>query len=348
MRYDVAVIGAGIMGAATAATLAHRGRKVVLLEQFGVGHERGSSHGRSRIFRYSYPDASFVAMAMEALPLWREYEWQADEPLVTNTGGFDVGEGIEKNLAALEECGARVEYLSGREVSSRWPFVGIAPDEDAVFQPDAGMIYADRALNAFIQVARDGGAQVKERSPVEALEQHGDRVRLVSGRARVEAAACVVTAGAWAQPLLATAGIELDVKPTRETVVYYRNARALQPTFVDWGSPAVYALPSPGGELKAGEHIAGPEIDPAETGSASVESADRVTKWVTERFPEADPKAIRTETCLYTNTDDQSFVLESKERIVVGSACSGHGFKFAPLIGRRLADLADEINEHKR
>jgi sarcosine oxidase len=152
------------------------------------------------------------------------------------------------------------------------------------------------------------------------------------------ARSAVVTAGGWARDLLASAGIDLPVWVTRETVAYFELERK-PPTLVDWGDPTVYALFSPGHGLKAGRHIAGPEVDPDGEGSPDPESVDVVGEWVARHYPQAAP-VHHSETCLYTNTDDQRFILERHGNVVVGSPCSGHGFKFAPLIGERLADLA--------
>jgi glycine/D-amino acid oxidase-like deaminating enzyme len=197
------------------------------------------------------------------------------------------------------------------------------------------VIAADAAVAAFVASARAAGAEVREGARVSGLEQGA----VVLGDERIEAGNVVVTAGGWARDLLATAGIDLPVRPTRETVSYFALDDDV-PTLCDWGHPTVYALPSPGHGLKAGEHIAGPTTDPDEEGTINEESIARVATWVRERFPNADPTPSHSETCIYTNTEDEHFILERHDNIVVGSACSGHGFKFAPLIGKRLAGLA--------
>ena len=150
----------------------------------------------------------------------------------------------------------------------------------------------------------------------------------------------VVTAGGWARALLAGAGITLDAWPTRETVAYFRAPHE-PPTLVDWGDPSVYALFDPVHGLKAGEHIAGPETDPDLEGEPNDASIARLKQWVADRYEGVDPEPVGAETCIYTNTDDETFILERRDGIVIGSACSGHGFKFAPLIGKRLADLVE-------
>jgi sarcosine oxidase len=132
----------------------------------------------------------------------------------------------------------------------------------------------------------------------------------------------------------------LEAKPTRETVAYFPGDFE-PPTLVDWGDPSVYALPDGRRGLKVAEHIAGPFTDPDRTGEVDQASVSRVSAWVAARYPDIDHRPMGAETCIYTNTPDGHFVLERHGNIVVGSACSGHGFKFAPLIGERLADLAE-------
>jgi sarcosine oxidase len=338
---DVVVVGAGVMGCAAARAIARSGRDVLLLEQFEIGHRRGSSHGASRIFRYSYHDAAFVAMAMESLELWRELEAESGSPLLTTLGGLDLGPTLEAHVTALEAHGARFEMLSGREAARRFPAFSFPPDEDVLYQPDAGIVAAERAVRAFLASARASGARLEERARVRRLRVNSDRVELDLGGRAVEATVVVVTAGAWARGLLAGAGIDLPTRPSRETVAYFDvDGAETLPPLVNWGFPSVYALPSPGQGLKAGEHHAGPDVDPDDEGEANRESVRRLRSWVAERYrsPEIQPRSV--ETCLYTNTADQGFVLERRGPVVVGSACSGHGFKFAPLVGRRLAELA--------
>ncbi|CAN5721413.1 N-methyl-L-tryptophan oxidase [soil metagenome] len=336
---DVVIVGAGIMGSATARALSKSGLTVNVLEQFEPGHTNGSSHGSSRIFRLSYPDATYVSMAQEALSLWRAAEEETGESLVVTTGGFDAGEEIEANADALGECGAAFEMVKGADVGDRWPEIRLAPDETALWQPDAGIALADRALEAFLRVATHAGVRLYGNTRVESLELSEDGVEVHARGKSFHGGVAIVTSGGWAAPLLATAGVKLDVKPTRETVSYF-SIKESPPTLVEWSNPSIYALPAPGFGLKAGEHIAGPPTDPDRSGEPNLESVERISAWVADRFPGADPTPARAETCIYTNTPDEHFVLERHGPIVVGSPCSGHGFKFAPLIGKRLAELA--------
>jgi sarcosine oxidase len=343
---DVVIVGGGIMGASTARALSRSGLTVNLVEQFEPGHKRGSSHGTSRIFRFSYPDPMYVAMAQEALALWRETEEEAGESLVLTTGGFDAGDGIESNADALTECGATFEMVKGVDARERWPQVGLAPDELVLWQPDAGVVLADKALSTFVRIAMRAGVRVHSNSRATSLELTEDGVAVNCESKTFHGAVAVVTAGGWAPTLLDTAGVTLDVRPTRETISYFAIKES-PPTLVEWrgtepqeDDPSIYALPAPGFGLKVGEHIAGPTTDPDQPGEVNLDSVERISSWVSRRFPGADPTPAHAETCIYTNTPDEHFVLERHGPIVVGSPCSGHGFKFAPLIGKRLANLA--------
>jgi len=337
---EFVVVGAGVMGAATARALARAGREVALLEQLEIGHSRGSSHGRSRVFRLSYADPMYVAMAQEALPLWRELEDETGRDILETTGEVDIGEAALANHEALESMGAACERLSPEEAGERFPMFAFPPSKPVVYQPDSGITLADGAVRAFVDSAVGHGAELRERTRVVSLHPRGDRVEVETGGGALACRVAVATAGAWVRPLLASAGIDLPVEPSRETAAYFRLDGPMR-VVVDWDlSPLFYALPDPGRGIKAAQHHAGPVAYPDEVGEVSEEAIARLSAWVGERIPAADPEPWSAETCLYTNTDDERFILERHGPLVVGSACSGHGFKFAPLIGKRLAELA--------
>jgi len=318
----VAVVGAGVNGLAAAATLARTGHEVVVHEQYELDHRHGSSHGRSRIFRLSYPESHWVQLAKEAHKGWRALEEETGERLIEYTGLLELGATSED---ALDACDVPWEALEPEAVALRF---GIRAEGRALLQPEAGISLADRARRAFATVARRHGATIDEHAKVESL-------------AELEADVIIVTAGGWAKPLLAAEGVALDVAVTRETVVYFELERSV-PSLIEYGrgpGEGMYALRDPLHGLKAGVHVAGPAADPDEAGEPEPVLVETTVEWVRERFPEAGP-AVASETCLYTTTPDHSFVLERHGRIVVGSACSGHGFKFAPAVGTRLAALA--------
>lgn len=317
---NVTVVGAGVMGLAAAAALARRGHSVDVHEQFDLDHARGSSHGRSRIFRLAYPDPAWVSLAQESFAGWRELERETGEELLVLDGLLELGETSE---AALDACGVAWERIEPDEVERRF---GVRADGRALLQPEAGYVRADRARHALL--AR-GGFELHEGSKVHRL---GD----------LDAEVIVVTAGSWAAKLLEPEGIALPVVATRETVAYFRLDREPIPSLIEYGrgpGHSMYALRDPVHGLKAGAHMSGSTVDPSEPPKPDEEVVAAVAAWVAQRFPAAEAQPAALDTCLYTSTDDERFILDRYGRIVVGSACSGHGFKFAPAVGERLADL---------
>jgi sarcosine oxidase len=316
----IAVVGAGVMGSATAWALAERGADVTLYEQFDSGHTRGSSHGRTRIFRLAYPDAYWVALAEEALEGWRELERATGETLLALHGLIELCTSHGATSAdVLAARGIEHRFLGEDEVRARG--AALPPGWVALWQPDAGVVLADRALAAF----RAGTPIVQRR--VDSLDD-------------VDADVVVVTAGAWVTKLVP----DVPVRVTRETVAFFEREGDPVPSVVELDDEtrlhAMYALHDPLYGLKAGAHHAGEQADPEVEEGADPVIVERIVEWVRARFPDVDPGPVAVESCLYTSTADESFILERRGRVVIGSACSGHGFKFAPAVGRRLAGLA--------
>ena len=244
---EIVVVGAGVAGLAAARALAGDGRDVLLLEQFELGHARGSSHGATRIFRLSYPEPHWVRLAQASLPLWRELEREAGEPLLSTEGSLDVG-APEPNRAALAACGAAFELLDAQVAERRFSLT--LPPGAVLHQPDGGVLRADRALAALLASALAAGARVVERTRVVALKEEGAGVRIDTAAGALRARAAVVTAGAWAAALLAGAGIELPVVATRETVCHFRLPGAPpRPSLIDWLTPSTPAY----GTARAGQ-----------------------------------------------------------------------------------------------
>jgi sarcosine oxidase len=319
----VSVVGAGVMGLAAARAIAQRGHDVTVYEQFELKHTRGSSHGASRIFRLSYAEEYWIRLAQRAYELWRELERESGRELLSLYGLLDVDPDPRARLAAFESTGVDYEELTPAQARERF---GVVYDdvERVVFTRDAGIAHADSAIEAFAAGARSAGAEIREHSRVDSLEDvPGDRV--------------VVAAGGWAPKLLEAAGHELDAKPTRETTVYFGGGPI--PSIIDELDGQFYALTAPGIGVKAGRHKAGREADPDDD---DVEPDGRIVaavgEWVARRLAHVDPTPIRAETCMYTNIEGERFVCERRGRYVIGSACSGHGFKFAPAVGETLAE----------
>jgi sarcosine oxidase len=339
---EVAVVGAGMAGLATAHSLARAGRKVVVLEQFRLGHDRGSSHGATRIFRLAYPEPGWVRLAQDALARWRELEAEFGTELVSLVGLVELVRDLaESSHQALASCGVDCRVLETAEAEAEF-HLRVPEGFAALLQPEAGIVYAERALATF-----GAGLEVLERTRVTNIEQTGDGVQLETTDGPLSARALVVTAGPWARPLLEAASIRLPVQATRETVAYFRLATSdLLPAVAEFQTDArrhaFYALHDPNHGLKAGLNGSGGVADPDREEGPDPVTVEQIAAWVAERFPIRGREPVHAETCLYTNTADESFVLERHGRIVVGSACSGHGFKFAPVVGQRLAALAQD------
>jgi len=311
------------MGLAAGRALTQRGHEIVVYEQYRFGHDRGSSHGRSRIFRLAYGEEEYVRLAQEALGLWRELEAETGETLLELNGLLEIVTTLEESTAStLDACGVEWHRLEAGEAERRYP-VHVPDGSFVVLQPEAGIVRADKALEAF---ARDLDVRYETRV-------HPDDL---------DAEVVVVTAGSWVNELLKE---PLPVKVTRETVCYFRpeNGRPI-PSLVSFkpGSHThdMYSLADPVQGLKVGAHHAGPEVDPNEDGGPEPRLIEQIANWTRDTYRLAEPNPVAAETCLYTTTPDETFILERRGRLVIGSPCSGHGFKFAPAIGERLADLA--------
>jgi sarcosine oxidase len=311
------------MGCAAAWALAERGADVTIYEQFEPGHTRGSSHGRTRIFRLAYPEPEWVALAEEALPAWRELERAAGCEVLQLHGLIEVcpSEAVTSR-DVLDACG--IDHLLLGPDEARAHGVALPDGWAALWQPEAGVVLADVAQRAFLEVGRPA---FETRRRVDVLDD-------------LDADVVVITAGAWIAKLVP----DVAVRVTRETIAYFSLEGPPLPSIVelDEGTRrhAMYALHDPVHGLKAGAHHAGHVADPDVEEPADPRLVEAIAAWVRERLPDADPLPVGAEACLYTSTEDESFVLERRGRLVIGSPCSGHGFKFAPAVGRRLADLA--------
>lgn len=351
------VLGAGAMGAAAAYHLARRGEPVLLLEQFALGHDRGSSHGAARITRHSYADPHYARLMLEAFRAWRELEADAGENLYLRTGGVsfcppavDYVARVEASLRAIDVPCRR---MTGRALQQAWADFGGPDDTDAVFEPDAGMLSAARAVAVQVSLAQAlGGArtQVFESLPVRRIDLEGARPTLVLDDGCISAERLIVAAGAWTARLLP---LPFALQPTRQQVLYFRPdhpGRGLPgrfPVFIFKGAEAhddFYGMPSfLGCGIKVARH-GGPNADP-DTVDREVASEYRalVRRFLDTYLPGlAELPIDRTEVCLYTVASDDRFrvgPLPDRPDVIVASPCSGHGFKFSCLIGRILADF---------
>ncbi len=347
-RPDVVIVGGGVMGTAAARALSSRGRAILLLERFTFGHANGSSGGSTRNFRLTYHDPVYVRMARQALERWRRLESEAGLELMRVVGGLDVGEATDASAAALEAAGESFERPSAADVAERWPSLRFDEGSTFLYQQEGAIIRSDEAIAAQVRLAGASGAELREGAVVDTLRPVGEGVELVTSRDEViRAPVAIIAAGAWAAPLLRNAGIDLRLRPTLEQSTHFEmtGEGSTIPTIIDWDpapSQPPYLVPNPfrPGECKAGSHLSGPVIDlDARSFEPDVDREASTIDWIGERLA-SPPKLLKTETCLYTTTPDEDFVIDRVGPLVIASPCTGHGFKFAPLVGELLADLA--------
>jgi len=343
--FDVLVIGAGAMGAATAWWLVRNGRSVCVLERYWQGHDKGSSHGSSRVFRLAYPDPLYVRMAQQALPLWRELEDETRTSLLTTMGGIDHG--ADANLTGLQDAlrsqAAACELLSAAAARERWPQMRFK--SPVLYQPDAGRIDADATVRALHNYLHIHGAQVHVNEPVQRLEVTEGAVLAETDAGTYRGATAVVAAGAWTETLLAGV-VELPALRVVQAEVFHflpSDTSVTWPTFnQEVRGLSMYGLPTASDGIKVAEHRTQGPVTTADSRSFEIEAAirDRVRRYVQQWLPGLEPTVTSEMTCLYTMAPGEDFIIDRVGPLVVGSTCSGHGFKFTPLIGQMLANAA--------
>ncbi|WP_350278116.1 FAD-dependent oxidoreductase [Kribbella sp. HUAS MG21] len=339
MTYDVAVVGAGAMGSAAAWALSAAGREVVVLEQFTLGHERGGSHGATRLYRAAVDDAEVAELTERARPLWRELEAQSGETLLEETGGIDHGMSDTSVEVFRTLHGATGSVLSAAEAAERWP--GFRFETPVLYQPGSGRLYAERAVHALQVVAGRSGAEFRVQSPVRALRAHDGLVELDVPGGAVRARHVVVTAGPWTPRLV---GGLVPLPPFRVTQEQPRFFAPLSdelewPSFVHHG-PTSYGLYEPGSGVKVGLHATGPEVDPDTRDFRPEPERDaRLIRYVGQWYPGLDPHRSTAISCLYDSTATADFVIDRAGPVTVAAGFSGSGFKFVPLVGCFVRDL---------
>jgi glycine/D-amino acid oxidase-like deaminating enzyme len=356
-RADLIVVGAGLAGSAAAWAASARGMSVVVLEAFGAGHRRGSSHGSARIFRRAYADPLYVRLTGQSGQLWRQLGDEADEALLQLTGGLDYGRqrDPEQLHAVLTACGVPASLISAAEAALRWPGISFAlPDGaatagQAMIHADAGVLDPDRAMAAMLRLAAARGADVRFGAPVTRLSASHDGGGLAHTDSGTFAAPVIaVAAGAWLAPLAGDL-VRLPALTVTQEQVFHLAPRSDDPwpVFI-YGYGAGYFYGLPGGRdgevpgaVKLGEHRTGKVTSAAaRDGVVDPTARDRAVAFAARRLPGLDSQPVNEFTCLYTTTASEDFILDRQGPFVIASACSGHGAKFAPLLGEIIADLA--------
>jgi sarcosine oxidase len=350
---DVVIVGAGLLGLSAGRALAARGRDVVVLEQATAGHEGAGSKGSCRIFRLGYPDPGYVAAARQARELWHELEGATGHRILHPVQQVTFGPELEAVQEAMLAAGAPCELLPAAEAARRFPAVRV--DGPALLEPDSAVIAADEALRALAA----SGPEIRPGIRVTSLADDGRQVTLQTSAGPVLTRTAIIAAGPWSGRLAATLGLTVPVTATMEQVCYLQRRGGATagagpdaatwpdgpppPVFICHGSPAPFGLPVPGSALyKIGIHPSGPAVDPdAQPQGPDPALSARIAAIAARYLPGYDSEPARTERCVYDNSPDEDFIIDRRGNVVIGCGTSGHGFKFGPLFGEWLAQLAD-------
>jgi Glycine/D-amino acid oxidases (deaminating) len=354
--FEYIVLGLGGFGSAAAYWLARRaGTEVLGLEQFELGHVRGESQDHSRIIRLSYHTPGYVELAKHAYRTWAELERDSGERVVLRTGGLDLGPResaipLSNYSDSMDAAGVEYERLDAAEIMRRWPQWRLDDDTHGLFQAESGIAMAARANAAHVRMAREHGATLRDRAPVQVVRAGDGEVEVGTADATYRCRRLVVTAGAWSNRALGRVGIELPLTVTKEQVTYFASPQLDQfqpdrfPIWIWMDDPCFYGFPAFGeAGPKAGQDAGGRETTAdARTFEPDAEALDRVVRFLERHLPGALGPVIYTRTCLYTLTPDRDFVLDvlpdhPEIAVAIGG---GHGFKFASLVGQILSELS--------
>ena len=361
---DVAVVGLGGLGSATAYWLARRGVDVIGFEQFELGHVRGASHDHSRIIRRSYHTPEYVRLAAQAYDAWRAVEAESRQRMITITGGVDLfppNAAIDHRTYTASLAAERVpyEWIDGAEIRRRWPAFAsgqlVTDDVMGVYSPQTGIVPAGQGTRVMQELARVRGATLHGNTPVRAIRPVDGEVDIVTDDGVTRVGSVVITADAWTNRVLTDLDLQIPLAVLKEQVSYFRQPDLTPfsvgrfPVWIWMDDPSFYGFPVFGDmtAVKGAEDCGGREVDPdTRTFDPDVDMESRLGSFM-RQLTGGTWTAPRTTTCLYTLTSDRDFVLDRlpgypQVSIALGAA---HGFKFASWFGRTLAGLAcgDEV-----
>ena len=359
MSYDVIVLGLGAMGSSAALHLAERGKRVLGIEQFSAAHDLGSSHGGSRMIRQAYFESpDYIPLVLRAYELWRRLEKDSGKKLLHITGGVNIGsrdgELVKRTIVAAEQHAIPFEVLEGNAIGSRFPVVVPLAGDAAVHETNAGYLLPEECIRAHLALASHAGAELLFEETVLSWSAEGDRVDVHTSKGTYSAGHLLITAGPWANqalhgifPLRVTRQVMAWIQPTTGVTPFLPQSF---PVFLcedpDGGFPG-YGFPAmdgPAGGIKAAIHGSEVQCSP-ESVDRDVHPSDvrRIVEQLRVRMPVLDGEVVRAKTCMYTMSPDEHFVIGAHPQFAsctVACGFSGHGFKFATVVGEILADLA--------
>jgi sarcosine oxidase len=357
MHYDAIVLGVGGMGSATCFELARRGRRVLGLEQFPLVHDRGSSHGRTRIIRTAYYEhPAYVPLVRRAFERWLDLEQLSGKHLLTACPCLSIGtpesEVIRGVKQAADEHRLVVEGLTADDLRKRFPPFRFSDQYVGLLEQDSGFLYVEECVRAYIDAACWLRADIRADEPVVEWHAEGSGVVVRTAKASYHAAQLVVTAGPWAAGLLGRYGARLSVM--RQVPMWFATdddrlfRRDRFPLFIaETREGAFYGFPVIDADgLKVARHYGAPELSSPSEVSSTVRDDDEipVRRFLVEHIPSASGARRRSSVCIYTLSPDRHFIIDlhpEYRQVALAAGFSGHGFKFASVVGEVLADLAE-------
>ncbi|MCM3540734.1 N-methyl-L-tryptophan oxidase [Priestia endophytica] len=359
-HYDVIIIGLGAMGSTAAYQLAKKGQRVLGIEQFGPAHDQGSSHGGSRIIRQSYfEDPAYVPLLLRAYELWDEIERESGNEILTITGGLMLGPPesltVSGSIDSAKRWNLPYEILEANDILKRFPMFSPSPQTIALYEEKAGFVRPELSVYNHLLQAEKYGAELRFFEEVQSWEAHpsGEGVRVVTTNGTYEAGKIIISAGAWAPQLLKELGVNLQVE--RHIQMFFEPTQGIDsfrvgkhPIYI-WEADdnvQLYGFPS------HGLHAEGAKIAFFRKGKlCTPESIDRniyeeevemMREYLAQGIPQLNGRFLQGKTCMYTNTPDEHFVVSlhpNHPQVAVAAGFSGHGFKFASVVGEILSDL---------
>jgi sarcosine oxidase len=361
LTHDVIVVGLGGMGSAAAYQLAGRGQRVLGLEKFSPAHDKGSSHGRSRIIRQAYFEgAEYVPLLLRAYELWEQLEEETGQELMTLTGGLMIGredgELVSGSVKSADEHDLPYEMLDAAEIRRRFPAYAPGPETVALYEENAGFVRPEETVKAHLDRADSLGADLRFEEPVLSWEASESGVRVKTPVDSYEAERLVISPGAWAPQLLGNLDLPLEV--TRQVMFWYEPTGGLEPFLPErfpifiWepdDGNMFYGFPAQDDDrgVKAAFFRAGGVSTSPETIDHEVreEEIGFLRGYLADHIPELAGRCLDARACMYTNTPDEHFVISvypENPRVVIACGFSGHGYKFCSVVGEILADLSIE------
>ena len=343
MEYDVVIIGAGVMGSSTAYYLSNSGKKILLIDQFEVKNDLNSSQDFSRAFRYEYGDDEYYTnLAVESLKLWKEFEKDANKKFYFQSGALLIAEGEEdyamKSYQVLKQLGHEVDLLKKDELKKKFPQFSA---KLGVLDHHGGVLEASSAVGSFANLAKQNGIELLENMKVTEVKNNSI---ILEDKTTIKFNKLVVTSGVWTSKLM-----NLPIKTTKQQLVYFEPKNKTNfskdkfPLFA-YLDKGFYGFPIHGiNAVKISNHLPGEIVDPdKDDRNVSENFVQSCRDFFRQFIPElSDAKVIKKKVCFYSMTTDEDFILDRlSDNIIVGAGFSGHGFKFAPLVGKILADLS--------